>query len=69
MPNHVHAIVVLEKGRTIQLGVVVNLFKGAVTRRAREIARVSTAIWQRGYYETIIRDRRHLKWAREYINA
>jgi len=60
MPNHLHAIIVLEnQGR--HLGAVVGRFKAAVTRRTTD------GFWQRGYYDRIIRDERELAAFRQYI--
>ena len=68
MPNHVHGIVWLNLGtdhttsRT-RLSTFVGGYKAAVTRRA------GRPIWQRGYYDRIIRDERELEAAWNYIEA
>lgn len=51
------------------VGVVVNLLKGDVTQEAwrRGVVPAGTAIWQRGYYDRIFRNRRHLDRVRAYI--
>ncbi len=86
MPNHVHAILVLEgdlrrgvpwnaptilpsslaawppqagadrsiSPRAGTLGVIIPAYKGAVTNAARKVG-FSGSIWQRGYYERVIR--------------
>ena len=50
------------------LGVVVGRFKAAVTLRINNLRRSKGApVWQRGYYERIIRNERELLATREYI--
>lgn len=51
------------------LALVINLLKGGVTRRARELGLISPTarLWLRGYHDRIIRDARHLANARAYI--
>jgi putative transposase len=50
------------------LGIIVGTFKAAVTRRYNWQEDTSgIPIWQRNYYETIIRNERHLEAIREYI--
>jgi REP element-mobilizing transposase RayT len=73
MPNHVHGIVVIKVGaqhaaplrkpnvRPASLGAIVRSYKSAVTRLiGRE--HNATGIWQRNYYEHIIRN--HEDWDR-----
>ena len=84
MPNHVHGIIVINNGRgtiyrapTIEqfgkptvgsLATVVRTYKAAVTRRiGRE--HNATGIWQRNYYEHIIRDEKDLQNKTDYIEA
>ncbi|TMB98185.1 MAG: hypothetical protein E6J42_06610 [Chloroflexi bacterium] len=43
-------------------------FKSAASRRVNEIRRTPGApVWQRGYYERILRDDRELHRARTYV--
>jgi putative transposase len=84
MPNHVHGIIVIRDGRgtiyrapTIEqfgkptmgsLPTIVRTYKAAVTRRiGRELS--ATGIWQRNYYEHIIRDETDLQKKTDYIEA
>jgi REP element-mobilizing transposase RayT len=84
MPDHLHGILQvappsgyrLTPGeRTFgplqpqSLGLAVNLFKGDVTRIARQrgLLEETTRLWLRGYHDRIIRDARHLANARAYI--
>jgi putative transposase len=73
MPNHIHAIVVLENGRPAKrhrsyLGTIVGNFKGAVTKRIRqELGKPGFKVWQRNYYDHIIRDDDDWERIRAYI--
>ena len=50
------------------LGAIVGQFKAAVSRRAKtEGVAGDTRIWQRGYYDHIVRDERSLNEIRRYI--
>ena len=82
MPNHIHGIVIitesnvgatgrspLPKGpKPKSIGAFVGGFKSTVTKRINEI-RGTTGIhvWQRNYYEHIIRNEDELKVAKKYI--
>jgi putative transposase len=51
------------------LGTVIGSFKATVTRDARKLGVVgSTALWQRGYFEHVIRNQQDLERVREYIS-
>ncbi len=50
------------------LGVVVGQYKKGVTARINQLRKArGTAVWQRGYYERIIRNQRDLNAVRQYI--
>jgi REP element-mobilizing transposase RayT len=82
MPNHLHGIVILAGGRTGpvsgepaargprpgSLGAVIGGFKSAVSREvaARQLTLVRP-LWQRNYYDRIIRSDRELEATRRYI--
>jgi putative transposase len=64
MPNHVHGILVLTEPRARHaspLPVVVASFKAAVSKR------VGRAVWQRNYFEHVIRGENDLNRIRCYI--
>jgi REP element-mobilizing transposase RayT len=64
MPDHVHAIVVLSSGaRREPLSAVVGAFKARVARHLRR------AVWQRSFYDHVIRDDADLERVREYIET
>jgi REP element-mobilizing transposase RayT len=72
MPNHVHGILRIgaapsrgPSGRGVSLGTIVGSYKASVSRRGGGAQRV----WQRGYYDHIVRDDRALERIRAYIAA
>ena len=72
MPNHVHALVQLhERARQASpLRVVVGAFKSGSTRQINLLRGTPGAhVWQRGYYDHVIRDEADLMRAREYIET
>jgi REP-associated tyrosine transposase len=63
MPDHVHAILFLGLGSSRPaLATVVGTFKAAVSRTSAR-----RQIWQRGYYDHVVRDDDDLDRVREYI--
>jgi putative transposase len=84
MPNHVHGVIWLrDAGRTglkpapthdigarHGLPEIVRAFKTFPARRINETRRApGTPVWQRNYYERVIRNERELNAIREYIRA
>ncbi|MDR3636983.1 MAG: transposase [Isosphaeraceae bacterium] len=72
MPNHIHGILFLERGPTTeqQHGVpeIVRALKTFSARRINEQrGSRGSSVWQRNYFEHIIRDERALDRIREYI--
>jgi putative transposase len=82
MPNHFHAIVAIEGSRrgvlpyahpkfhspSQTVGAIVRGFKSATTKRINEIrGKPKTAVWQRNYYEHVVRNGSELIRIREYI--
>lgn len=61
MPNHLHGILWLKENSPISLLQMINLFKGGVTRQA------NTRVWQRSFYERVIRHDDELNLIRQYI--
>jgi len=82
MPNHVHGIVFITgrgvlqyaptksqfRSPSLTIGAIIRGFKSAATKRINETRHMPGApVWQRNYYEHIIRDEKKLKKTREYI--
>jgi REP element-mobilizing transposase RayT len=69
MPNHVHLVVGLRgeararQASPLQLGHVVGSVKSGSSREA------GLGLWQRGYYDHVIRDEADLERVREYIGT
>lgn len=52
------------------LGAVMRAFKSAATKRINELRETpGNPIWQRGYYEDVVRNEKHLDHIRQYIQA
>ncbi|MGE5215476.1 MAG: transposase, partial [Chloroflexota bacterium] len=81
-PNHIHAVVFLEQsavgatGRSPSgpprhsLGAFVGGFKSATTKRINDLRRTpGQPVWQRNYYEHVIRDETSLNRIRESITG
>ncbi len=81
MPNHVHALIWIRTqvgeagtarsyGKPVagSLSVLINAYKTAVTKRASQ-ADISGegALWQRNFYDRIVRDEQELAYVKEYI--
>ncbi len=64
MPNHVHLIVVIQNGRTQfapTISRIIKQFKGKITKQ------VGFSIWQKSFYDHIIRDKNDYLRIWEYI--
>jgi len=78
MPNHVHMIVVMQGSRATArvaptgeagrqpLGRIIGAYKSLVDHKCR-IAGFEGLLWQRNYYEHVIRSEEDLMKIREYI--
>lgn len=68
MPDHVHMILQLQEGGRTSLGNLIRSFK-SITARAINHRKGTPGgrVWQRGYYEHIIRTERALNMIRLYI--
>jgi REP element-mobilizing transposase RayT len=81
MPNHLHGIIVIEdkcRGgsraaptqtpKRKPLGQLVGAFKTVSTKRINEIrGTLGVPVWQRNYYERVIRDDEELNRVRQYV--
>lgn len=81
MPNHIHGIVIITVRRgelqfaptgkfqspSQTIGAIVRGFKGAATKRINNIRMNSVPVWQRNYWEHIIRNEESYHRIAEYI--
>lgn len=79
MPNHFHAIILINESsqypnkptlnrKSRSLGALVAGFKSSVTRRVNELSGIQGfPVWQRNYFDHIIRDEQDMNRIREYI--
>jgi putative transposase len=69
MPNHVHGIIILTDERKTRCGIpeIVRGFKTFSARPVNERGGRRGALWQRGYYEHVIRNEKALNRIRDYI--
>ena len=83
MPNHVHGILVMRRGERCKRGprearfgqpvagsvaAIIGQFKSVVTKTInRERDTPGADVWQRNYYDRVIRNDRELRRIREYI--
>ena len=61
MPNHVHMIITFDESGKHILGREINAFKGLVTKEC------GGSVWQRGYYDRILKGREEYADCAEYI--
>lgn len=55
MPNHLHGIIYINGPQNVPIGSILRTFKAQVTRTARSQLNIKS-LWQRNYYEHVIRD-------------
>jgi putative transposase len=70
MPNHLHGILQLSKTNSRQnsLGQIMGKFKVRVTSRVRhELENPCLTLWQRSYWDRVIRNENELTQVRQYI--
>ena len=78
MPNHFHGILIIRTGgsRTAPttkkrkpLGRLIGAFKTVSTKQINQLRKIPGGkIWQRNYYEHVIRNENDLNQTRQYIN-
>ena len=66
MPDHLHAVLCLD-GCCATLSTIVQAYKSITTREIRRAVRYDR-VWQRGFYDRIVRDEVELAALREYID-
>ncbi len=73
MPNHFHAVVLIEEGGsraapTRPLGTIINAFKTVSAKRINQLrGTAGRPVWQRNYFEHIVRTDGELERIRDYI--
>ncbi len=65
MPNHVHALFSLDEGKN--LGAVIRGWKGFSAKDINTLLESEGALWQRDYFDRIIRDWQHMIRVARYI--
>jgi putative transposase len=69
MPNHLHFILEIQQQTDISLGALVRQFKYDTTKQINELRNSpGTKVWQRNYYENIIRTDRAHQIIKNYIH-
>ena len=61
MPNHIHMIISMDNENYANLSRIIKQYKGSVTKQ------IGHSIWQKSYYEHIIRNEKEYYNIREYI--
>jgi len=66
MPNHVHLVIDVWD---VPLTKLIGLWKGKTSRLINLTLKRRGHLWQEDYFDTLVRDERHLKKARHYTEA
>ncbi len=61
MPNHIHMIIAIDKQNKVTLSKIIKRYKENITKEIRY------CIWQKSFYEHIIRDENEYYKIKEYI--
>ena len=61
MPNHIHILISIKPQNTISISRIINNYKGAVSKQ------IGYSIWQKSYYEHIVRNDYEYYKIKEYI--
>lgn len=70
MPNHIHGIIEITEPELTSLSEIIRSFKSFSARRINQLRNLKNVpVWQRNYYEHIIRDEESLEKIREYIDC
>lgn len=69
MPNHIHGVIQICEPMQRGLAEVVSAFKSITARRINELRRVTAKpVWQRGFYEHVVRNEAELDRIRAYVD-
>ena len=61
MPNHIHMILAITEQKNISVSKIIQQYKGIVTKE------LGYSIWQKLFYEHVIRDEKEYYLIKEYI--
>ena len=61
MPNHIHIILIIKNKGEISISKIIQQFKGKITKELKY------SIWQKLFYEHIIRNEKEYLKIKEYI--
>jgi len=67
MPNHLHGIIEIRTAGLKPLGQLIGAFKTVSAKAVKPLLNMPDSLWQRGYYESILRTERSLQNVRQYI--
>ena len=63
--NHVHLLLILDPNHPLKE--VVQSLKSFTSKQINRQLSRSGRLWQRSYWDRLIRSEKHLKWTRDYI--
>lgn len=61
MPNHIHIIIIINEKNGLTISRIINQYKGKITKE------IGFKIWQKSFYEHIIRNENEYYKIKEYI--
>jgi carboxynorspermidine decarboxylase len=67
MPNHVHVLFALKPETALEK--IVQAWKGVSARAINHAFGVSGSLWQAGYWDRLIRNRKHFERVRDYVRS
>ena len=68
MPNHIHMILVLDKGNHADVKQIIGQYKSGVTREVRKLY-PDIVLWQRSFHDHIIRNQKRYEMIWMYIET
>ena len=67
MPNHIHMILCIEDGNKDSISKIVSYFKSFVSRNYNRMINDKIEIWQKSFYDHVIRNEEDYKRILEYV--
>jgi len=67
MENHLHLMITIKNRNNTNLSKVIQSFKSLIAKEVRERVGIYDKIWQRGFYDHIIRNEKDYREKMEYI--